>query len=479
MIKFNEKRIPEFVKVNSIEFSILPPISNNFLTIRGKSGSYHMSRDVGNRVFTVNISIISEKINGVMSASREVAEWLNTKEPVKLVIDDEPDKYYLAIFDGDSNISESLNLGQGTLSFVCTSPYAFGDEKVAEFEINDDLDTGNVLVESTADVFPVVDLTVKEPISYLTVETNEGTIQLGEPQEVSQTLVNPEPPLVLIDELEQKDLTNWTRAYQVDGGDIEGELSTNNYSFRQENKDYGEGGSWHGASMIQELDKPLQDFRIHMGFIFKHTARKQVGRIEMYLLDENNVQFGKIAMVDRFTNAERFVLEGRAGTWGEGTYFASGKHMDDWHNGYGRIVLIREGRNWTISTSPKINGRYDHNYEVTWFDAENRWNHRLAKIQIHIGTYGNDTPLNDMAISHIVVRERIQLDMNTQAPYIATTNDVISIDNERMYVYLNNEPRFDLINPASNFFKFTKGDNPISISPATADVKVSYNERWL
>jgi len=465
--------------INSVEFSVLPPIQNNLLTVRGKAGSYLYSQDYESREFKVLYTMITEDVNDVMSASREFADWLHHKEPVKLVFDDEPEKYYLVVPDGETTVDEIANLGQGEITFICIEPFAYGKRKEATFNLATEDDVAEVNVGGTVEAHPELNIKVKESITSLSIiSENEESIIIGEPALISQSPKNPEPPLVVIEELEKKDLTNWVKAHHVDGGAITGDFASNDYSFRQKDNNYGTGDKWHGASRTQVLAKPLEDFAIHFGFTFKHTKKSQVGRVELYLLDENDNQFGKIAMVDKYASSSKHVLEARAGTMGEGTYFASGKNMNQWHDGYGRIQLVRDGREWTVRTSPKIDGKYDDYYVKSWFDSENKWTQKLAKIQIHIGTYGNKTPLNDMAISHITVRERLTLD-DSEAPIIAIENDILTIDNEKLLVYLNGEPRFDLINPASDFIKFKKGINRLSLLPANAELNVAYNERWL
>lgn len=477
MITLDGVRSPDFMKINSVQFSILPPLINNTLKVRGKYGAFLFGQETDLRAFTVAYTIKADEAGGVMKIAREMAEWLYKDKPVKLAFDDEPDKYYLVVPDGESNVTEIVNIGQGEIRFICIEPFAYS-EIPKSVTIDNSLATiteTEIEYAGTADAHPEIKVTVNEPISSLTVGIGEDVLVIGEPAAVEETPKNLKPR-VLWDDMSNT-LEGWTKSLQVDGGVVTGSFKTNGTSFRPES--YGTGSNWHGPAMEKALDRPIDDFQIHFGMGFKTKDKKEVGRIELYLLDENGVQFGKIALVDKFATTNKNVLEARAGTWSQGTYFAKTQSIPDWDNMYGRIRLTRKGRAWTVNIAQeKPNGTYDYQYEKTWFDAANRWTHKLAKVQIHIGTYGNNKTPRDSFIPLIVVQELIDPKEN-EAPIIAIPDDVLLIDNEKMVVYLNGEPRFDLINPVSNFLKLRKGVNPVAVSPVKAVYEITYPERWL
>lgn len=477
MINLDGKDLPSFVKVNSIEFSILPPITNNFLEVRGKAGAYHTSQDVGTRKITANITIVADRINGVIKATRDLAEWLYHKEPVKLVLQDEPDKYYLAVPNGDTDITEMVNIGQGAIEFICTEPFAFGEEKTQSFELNENNDIAEIEVGGTADTYPQIEITVQDNITSMAVESDNNSLIIGEPAEVTETPKNTKP-LVMIDNM--KSLNGWVNREidTVDGGIIAGQFAQVGESFRVKNNNFGTSDRWHGASAVKTLPKSLKDFEVYFRIGYEDSHKKQVGRVELYLIDENDVQFGKLSLHDSFVNDNRKRFEARAGSRGGGKYFLK-EYPSDWSKFYGRMILKREGRLWTVSIAPMEKGRTKEVYEESWFDSTGAWDsYELAKIQIHIGTYAKNQPAKDMFISHIEVKECLTLKDN-EAPIIAIKDDVLLIDNEKMHIYLNGEPRFDLINPASNFIKFKKGINTIKVSPSNVKMNLTYPERWL
>jgi predicted phage tail component-like protein len=480
MLKLNGVDIPSFVKVNKVKFSVLPPIENNLLKVRGKAGLYNLGQDVGKRTISAEITIIADQINGVMSASRELAEWLYHKEPVKLEIADEPDKYYLVLPDGNTEIDEIVNIGKGELTFVCTEPFAFGTTHEITFTPTSEDEVYYIDVQGTAEAYPQIELTVTEDVASMAVVTDDGVVMFGEEAQVTETKVD-KFPVRLWDEM--TDPATWTTALNVDGGVIAGSFSSNGYQFQQANNDFGTGSAWHGASAIKSLPSPITDFEIEMWLGFRASSRKQVGRIELYLLDVNNNQFGKIALKDTNPSHSYQMFEARAGTLAGGHYFVQtyGSYKGVWTDfSNGHMIIGRTGNKWYahIGIWDSVKKRFHTRYTGEWTDTKNIATNQLAKIQIHIGKYGNYEPYATMYISDIKVRERLTLGAG-EVPIIAKAGDVLLIDNESAIVYKNGIPFYEGLNPVSKFFSFKKGINGIAITPAKANVKVTYTERWL
>jgi len=56
--------------------------------------------------------------------AREIAKWLYSSNWGKLILWDEPDKYYLARIYNESNLDSFINLGEAILEFEC-QPFAY------------------------------------------------------------------------------------------------------------------------------------------------------------------------------------------------------------------------------------------------------------------------------------------------------------------------------------------------------------------
>jgi predicted phage tail component-like protein len=482
MLNFAGVDIPSFVKVKRVGFSILPPISNNLLTIKGRAGAYNFGKDVGVRKISVDIAIVAPNPNQVMQYATELAEWLFHEDEQPLIIADEPNVIYYATVDGETDIDEILNVGEGTIEFICTRPYKYSNiikEVTASPQSTDDIIT--VVNDGGVETYPEIELTFRQNASSIAVISSDKFVLVGE-DETDEKTAEDLHPLVLWDAMSS--LEGWTSAISVDGGVVAGDFMTNSYSFQASG--FGSGTAWHGPSRIKTLDRTVKDFQVEVYFGLDASKAQQIGRVEVYLLDQNNKKFGKIAVKDAWKNGEYPFAEAAAGHSDVGgrTFFVysfgSKKGVwKDWYKGFMRIG--RKGKTWFAYFCMLDNkGKHHTRLYKEWVDKSNRYGaYDLAKIQIHIGAYGSYEPVSLMYISDIKVYDINPNRPTDKVPIYFRSGDILTIDCDKAEIRLNGEPRFDLLDPASDFFALKKGVNGISISPAIADVKISYQERWL
>ena len=109
----------------SVSRPILPAMRPQLVEIYGKSGVYDFhNNDYGTRQITMHIAYMGESYQDLRSRAREIAEWLNTRQWSKLIINDEPDKYYLARVYGPVNLETLYRSGQADIAFEC-QPFAY------------------------------------------------------------------------------------------------------------------------------------------------------------------------------------------------------------------------------------------------------------------------------------------------------------------------------------------------------------------
>jgi predicted phage tail component-like protein len=477
LLNLNGTRIPDFVKVNSIDYSILPPLENNILKVRGRKGLYLYSQELGSRTITASISIIADDTTNPMELTAQLAEWLYQAREMDLVIDDMPNKTYKVVVDGSTDISETVKVGKGTITFLCLEPFAYGAEHELLFSPADD-EPFYFNIEGNTETYPQIELTLKQSVTNIAVISDESFVMLGEPEEADKTPAS-KFPLRLGDNMSSTTL--WTSASSVDGGVIQGEFTSDGYRFKQSSEGYGSGSAWHGASAIRSLPSPIQDFEVQVWLGLIPDKKEQLGRIDIYLLDENNQHIGKLEFADKHKAGNWFTFEARAGNLASGTYFINElRKSTEWANFDGMLKIGRKGNKWYAWIGKYFPDKkyYRSRFYKEWTDTKRLWMQPLAKIQIHIGAYGNYPPVKTMYISDLKVFEHVVLS-SSQAPIIAEANDVLLIDCEKAIVMKNGEPFYEGLNPASNFFSFKKGLNGLAITPAVADVKITYKERWL
>lgn len=118
-----------------IDRSFHAPVTPRMLTAPGKAGAYNFNDpDVGTLVFDVQVLMLSRGNREYHETRREIAQWLFTSEEKPLVFDDEPDKTYLAMLSGETNIDRIGSSGTATLTFICSDPFARGKTKTQRIE---------------------------------------------------------------------------------------------------------------------------------------------------------------------------------------------------------------------------------------------------------------------------------------------------------------------------------------------------------
>lgn len=480
MLKLNGIDLPSFAKIASIEVSVLPPITNNTIQVRGRKSPHFYDQQLGTRKINATVILLAEEANAVIAKVGQLAEWFYHEEAVPLVISDDPGKTWTVLPDGDTNVEEVVSTGKVTLSFICMEPFAYGpDHEVTLTPIDDE--PVYFTVYGNATTYPEIELTLNQDnVDTISVISDDGVIMLGEPNEITKAVTNKKPLRINDD---GTNVSLWTAGTTVDSGVVAGVFASDGYSFTAAGNDYGTGADWHGPAMIRSLPSPINNFEVEAWINFNAAKGEEIGRVEIYLLDANNVQFGKVSLHDSYKTGDNPRFLARAGGVSDGKTFAD--RLDTrsklWENFYGTIQIGRKhGNVWYCHI-----GQYDatkkifhSRYSTEWRDSKNLFNNQLAKVQIHTGVHSTKAKYNKITVNDVEVSEHVELS-TTQAPLIGDTGRTFLIDCSRSIVYNEGKPAFDLINPVSKFFGFKKGVNGLSIHPPAASVKITYKERWM
>jgi predicted phage tail component-like protein len=98
----------------------------SYETVPGMEGSYVIPEEPGMRKLEIDASIMIPVVDkeARRAAVREVAAWYNRPRPAKLIIDDEPDLYEMAVPESAPNVREWRQRGSFKLPFLC-EPYTY------------------------------------------------------------------------------------------------------------------------------------------------------------------------------------------------------------------------------------------------------------------------------------------------------------------------------------------------------------------
>ncbi|MGL4697134.1 distal tail protein Dit [Enterococcus larvae] len=221
-----------------------------FLSTTNDEGSFSMP-------FVLRYDLINKR--------RELAKILDVKEPKKLIFGDEPDKYYMAIPDGDIDVDEIYFLGKGEITWIIPDAAAHSsviksftatenDEGILEFDIQ------NEGSESVPITYRIAN---SKDNGYIGIVSEHGAMQFGKIDEADGEDYQRNEQLISTKDFSS--FTNFTGTNPQDSNKaVNGTLAQGTVEgfpvLRLSNA--GSGGGWHGG--MKMIDIP-EDSEGHVG----------------------------------------------------------------------------------------------------------------------------------------------------------------------------------------------------------------------
>lgn len=134
---FNDVESSNFNLVcKSVKRPLLPAAKVNRIEIPGASGAYDFDDDSYDlRIITMQIAYIGTSYEELRTRARQIAAWLANNTWSRLIINDEPDKYYLAKVTSEIDLQSLWESGSADITFDC-QPFAYSlDELTFIFEV--------------------------------------------------------------------------------------------------------------------------------------------------------------------------------------------------------------------------------------------------------------------------------------------------------------------------------------------------------
>ncbi|KAB2398926.1 MULTISPECIES: distal tail protein Dit [Bacillus cereus group] len=458
------------------------PLRRNFLKTPGYPGARLLSTDTETRPLPVPVGVIVPNGTNLETLKEEIAEWLITENPAELIFDITPDRTYMAVIDEDFDIDKFVDIGQGTLNFVCPMPYKLGPTKMVEFEMDGRGLIANVQNKGSVESNPIIEVEVTKPSTFLDVWNGTNYFRIGYPLKADQVPVE-RNQRVLWDEMETT--IGWTDVPKTEDMTGGGKFKSDGYRFMAEYLGEPTVKGWHGCIAKKNIPQgPLQDFIMQAYVHINSYHWDQMGRVEIGLLDENSDYVARISMSDVQWEAEQnsgFASVGNSKKpGGQVLINEHGDHPDTWSNFRGRLWLARTGNRWEAYISKFILGTEIDDAErfVVWFDENNVNMNEVAQVQISISQFSNNMFCSQMSIDDLKIWK---VNMNTQnnPPYIFDVGDKVTIDTERSLVRINGKKAINLKDMFSDYPVIQKGTNKLEIMPSDVGIaKVTYRERF-
>lgn len=250
----------------SEEISSIPDREINSKSIQDRSGSIFLSTRDEDREITLTINVRTKNIDDYNQTVQDMKTCFDHREEAKLYLDSE-DKYINAAVKSynfsDVFVVENSCYGEGEIKFICSDPYFYkGDEKYYD---NDSQEA--VTNEGDIETYPKISVEFEEDSTFLQVDSERGSILIGEYPKVGQTNAT-EDELVLYEKCQS--LSGWTAA-----GNVVDEGATNDTMVLGDDGDSfvpnissSQDTGWHGCCYRRNLDSNIKNFILNGFFCF-------------------------------------------------------------------------------------------------------------------------------------------------------------------------------------------------------------------
>jgi len=490
-VDFDDIGLSAPFKVVAIEGRDLIGIENQTQVIPGRMGSLQLETRITDRIITITFVLDSGHIEVARNDIDIINKTLNTGNiEVPFMFSD--DLFgYTGKLDGDASGWSVSPAGRitGQIKLKCSDPR----KKLAN-EIDISLyragvgDDTNVVVNDvlgTTDTEPIFEIEAVQDIVHFEILHNDEYMQVGQPQQEDIAPVDHYEPVV-IDDLENFD--NWSTVpggTALRSGLVGGTMGLFNGSngtpiaFTPE--DYGTNPNGYvGPAKRLVLPEALQDFKIEFD-LTSLNLDGGMGKIFLELLDEDDNNFGFLAMSDVWNDANKNqaqVIIGLEPTI-QPLINTTGVNFDTVYNNFhGILTLERNGDTFTaysaqVDDATGLNfGRFIPRDPFT--DSNGQFQNKLAQVIIHIVKYKNFRVFRQFARGMRIYK--VNNPSINQVPVIAHAGDLITFDHVEKSLLLNGDSALksqkDIF---ADYFNLQPGINTLTINPP--DV-ANVNIRW-
>lgn len=177
-IFFNDVDITRFIDVRKVSTSLAAPVNTSFKTYNRTSGGIldHVSQGM------IQISIKFSIRKDTLGVIDELNRILHTKEEKVLYFEDQPDRYLMAIYSGNSEMNRRYYGSTSTLTFISSRPYWFSKTGEREFPLDSE---GRFLVvnNGTTSTVPFMEFKFPTENGFLGIVSPNGFLYLGDKEE--------------------------------------------------------------------------------------------------------------------------------------------------------------------------------------------------------------------------------------------------------------------------------------------------------
>ena len=183
-ILFNGKELPDFIKVKSVSFQVLPAVNHQFLHIGSTGGVKTAAVNLGGKVFDVEVVLVKEHGRSLTELGIELSLWCagNDFRLSKLIFTDDIAVAYDAVVTNNVEINDLLYAGEGTIQFTVPSGIANRVEPTTVSSING---RANINYTGTAVAYPEITFypntdRINESVAFYSVANGTRVVITGD-----------------------------------------------------------------------------------------------------------------------------------------------------------------------------------------------------------------------------------------------------------------------------------------------------------
>lgn len=304
-INFGNNQLSDlFDSITNIKRDVGSGWSNN--SVAQKEGVSIISTSRGAKQISFDYILKGTMFDELNSNKQTLASYINVNEPTALIFDDEPNKVWYALPDGEQSFT--IDNRTGSLTFIVPSGYSESSDAKVLNNDNSGMENGSIVNLSnsikvlannrgTLPAFPTVTITPTAESGFFALLSKNGVLEIGNPDEADD--VRKTKQSVIADFSTKSDFdsnfvndTSWSSSWATDFQPIpiNSTLKWKNDGVRMDN--IATSQNWNGG--IQRYSVPKDSTGVyptnwHAQFntLFIGGTIDQCGRMQVYFCDEN------------------------------------------------------------------------------------------------------------------------------------------------------------------------------------------------
>ncbi|GGH83528.1 putative phage tail component-like protein [Pullulanibacillus pueri] len=472
--------------VNDIRFPFVGSITEKTQDVPGMIGNLFFGNKISSAPIEIDITIEAKSERDRFLKLKKAAGVLaQTSIEEGLMIFSHLNDFafygHFTSLPAPSRINQTDNLANATLLFTCSDPRVYGAEVTQTINSPDEDDGVNDIVANagTTDTYPVFTATVLKPMTFLQIISPDAYNQVGQPVDVEGSTVQ-EYELLIDDDMSS--LNGWGQSDYVTDGYARGTIETDGSRFYPTS--FGDALAperWQGPAIKKALSQEVQDFEMN-AVVRAENVGYETGMLEVYLLDAQNNQVGRIHMADSWTAYAK--NEGRVelgmGDAARFPYITNPPgNRTDWNNFYGMLKLQRRGSRWWFYFARIDGDRRTQISEKHYIPPNGLYMDKVAQVQIAFRKWPN-TNHSRMGVYALKFWKLNDVGAQ-QVPYIADVGDVLTFDHKNASIAINGDQSFIQYKDfGASYFPIGPGQTQIAVNPPdVAKVDVNLRSAWL